>query len=341
MSAPERTGPGDLADGLVASGGAQEGAVLDGAAGSDRPLRPARTGRAPMSVLVRVRGALPSLRPAERRVAEAVLADPAAVSESSITAVARRCQTSETTVLRFCRALGLGGYPELRIALARAAQWEESDRDGAPVTGSITATDSLADVVAKVTWADARAIEETGGALDLGQLEAAVSAVAGAGRVDIYGTGASALVGQDLQLKLHRIGLVAFVWSQYHQALAAAALLGPGDVAIGVSHTGTTADTVDALQVAREHGATTVAVTNFARSAIAEQADLVLTTAARETTFRSGAMSSRIAQLAVVDCLFTAVAQRSYDRAVTALESTYGAVQRGRGSSAGRTGRPG
>ena len=285
-----------------------------------------------MSVLIRVRGAMPDLRPAERRVAEAVLADPAAVSESSITAVARRCQTSETTVLRFCRALGLAGYPELRIALARAAQWEESDRNGGPVTGTITATDSLAQLVAKVTHADARAIEETGAALDLSQLEAAVTAVAGARRVDIYGTGASALVGQDLQLKLHRIGLVAFVWSQYHQALAAAALVGTGDVAIGISHTGTTADTLDALQVARENGATTVAVTNFARSPITERADLVLTTAARETTFRSGAMSSRIAQLAVVDCLFTGVAQRSYDRAVAALDSTYVAVDRGRGA---------
>src|SRR6478609_3259709 len=91
--------------------------------------------RAPVSVLVRVRGAMPSLRPAEQRVAEAVLSDPAGVSESSITTVARRCETSETTVLRFCRAIGLNGYPELRIALARAAQWEESGHaPGHPTT---------------------------------------------------------------------------------------------------------------------------------------------------------------------------------------------------------------
>src|SRR3954449_9759496 len=83
--------------------------------------------RPTLSILIRVRGAMPSLRPAEQRVADAVLADPAKISESSITAVARQCQTSETTVLRFCRALGLAGYPELRIALARAAQ---SDVEG-------------------------------------------------------------------------------------------------------------------------------------------------------------------------------------------------------------------
>ncbi len=284
--------------------------------------------RPTLSILIRVRGALPNLRPAERRVAEAVLADPAQVSESSITTVARQCQTSETTVLRFCRALGLAGYPELRIALARAAQWEESDHaGGSPLTGVITKTDSLAEVVAKVTHADARSVEDTGAALDIDVLESAVSAVAAAGRIDVYGTGASALVGHDLQLKLHRIGLVAFLWSEHHQALAAAALLGPGDVAIGISHTGSTTEVLDALRVARERGATTVGVTNFAGSDIADHADHLLTTAARETTFRSGAMSSRIAQLAVVDCLFSGVAQRSYDRAVEALESTYVAVQ--------------
>ena len=295
---------------------------------------PTRVGspRQTLSILIRVRGALPNLRPAERRVAEAVMADPAKVSESSITTVARQCQTSETTVLRFCRALGLAGYPELRIALARAAQWEESGHfGGSPVTGVITRTDTLAEVVAKVTHAEARSVEDTGAALDLDALEATVSAVAAAGRVDVYGTGASALVGHDLQLKLHRIGLVSFLWSEHHQALASAALLGTGDVAIGISHTGATVEVVDALRVARERGATTVAITNFAGSAVAAHADVVLVTAARETTFRSGAMSSRIAQLAVVDCLFSGVAQRSYDRAVEALETTYAVVQARRG----------
>src|SRR3954447_3249757 len=125
--------------------------------------------RAPVSVLVRVRGAMPSLRPAEQRVAEAVLSDPAGVSESSITAVAKRCQTSETTVLRFCRAIGLAGYPELRIALARAALWEESgESPGPPTTGQIDPGDSLADVVAKITHADGCAIADTAAALDLG-----------------------------------------------------------------------------------------------------------------------------------------------------------------------------
>jgi DNA-binding MurR/RpiR family transcriptional regulator len=288
------------------------------------------------SVLIQVRGAMPSLRPAEQRVGEAVLADPAAISESSITAVARQCMTSETTVLRFCRAIGLGGYPELRIALARAAQREETDQSARPAgNGTIGENDSVADVVAKISYADSRAVEETGAALDVAALTAAIEAVRAAGRIDVYGIGASALVAHDLHQKLHRLGLISFSWADPHLALTSAAVLEVGDVAIGISHTGTTIDTVDALRVARQHGATTIAVTNFAKSPITEEADLVLTTAARETTFRSGAMASRIAQLALIDCLFTGVAQRSYDQAIDTLETTYAAVQSRHGSRRG------
>jgi len=284
---------------------------------------PVDSQRPSLSVLIRVRGALPSLRPAELRVAEAVLADPAGISESSITAVARQCQTSETTVLRFCRAIGLAGYPELRIALARAAQGEETDhQQGAPVSNVITASDTLAEVVAKITHADSRAIEDTGAALDLSMLEAAVELVATANRVDIYGIGASALAGQDLHHKLHRIGLVSFMWPEGHLALTSAAVLQEGDVAIAISHTGTTVDTVDALRVARRRQAATIAVTNFARSPLAATADVVLTTAARETTFRSGTMSSRIVQLALVDYLYAGVALRSYRSTLDSLERT-------------------
>lgn len=299
-------------------------ASLDGNRGSGERDAP----RPALSILIRVRGTLPNLRPAEQRVAELVLADPAGVSESSITAVARRCQTSETTVLRFCRAIGLAGYPELRIALARAALWEESGHaPGAPVTGQIDPGDSLADVVAKITHADECAIADTAAALDLDVLEAAVEAVSAARRIDIYGIAASGLVGADLHQKLHRIGKISFVWADPHLALTSAAVLESGDVAVGISHTGTTVDTVDALRVAKTRGATTIGITNFAGAPIADQADLLLTTASRETTFRSGAMSSRIAQLALVDCLFAGVAQRSYDQAITALESTYAVVR--------------
>ena len=183
-------------------------------------------------------------------------------------------------------------------------------------------------MVGKVAFADERAVRETAQQLDVD----ALAKVVDRGRRTRPGStstasAASAFVALDLQQKLHRIRRVAFAWSDVHIALTSAALLGEGDVAIGISHTGTTVEVVEALEEAAKHGATTVAVTNFPRSPLAQTADLVLTTAARETTYRSGAMSSRIAQLTVIDCLFIGVAQQVLPDARKALEETANAVR--------------
>ncbi|MFF0143725.1 RpiR family transcriptional regulator [Amycolatopsis sulphurea] len=277
------------------------------------------------SPLVRIRSLLPGLARAEQRVAKVVLDDPASVARRSITEVALAASTSETTVTRFCKAVGVGGYPQLRIALAADTARTEA-RTTRNLGGEIGPGDDLASVIGKVSFADARAVEETAEQLDVAELQSVIDLVANAGRVDVYGVGASAFVAADLQQKLHRIGRVSFAWSDTHIMLTSAAVLQPGDVAIAVSHTGATTDSVEALRVARERGAVTVAVTNFPRSPITEVADHVLTTAARETTFRSGATASRIAQLTVIDCLFIGVAQRHMEASVSALDATRDAV---------------
>ena len=277
------------------------------------------------SPLVRIRSLLPGLARAEQRVAQVVLDAPSSVARRSITEVALAANTSETTVTRFCKAVGVGGYPQLRIALAADTARSEA-RSSRNLGGEISTEDDLASVISKVSFADARAVEETAEQIDVATLQTVINIVAGAGRVDVYGVGASAFVAADLQQKLHRIGRISFAWSDTHIMLTSAAVLSPGDVAVGISHTGATTDTVEALRVAREHGAITVALTNFPRSPITEVADHVLTTAARETTFRSGATASRIAQLTVIDCLFIGVAQQHMDAAVNALDATRDAV---------------
>jgi DNA-binding MurR/RpiR family transcriptional regulator len=277
------------------------------------------------SPLVQIRSLLPGLARAEQRVARAVLSDPAAIARQSITEVAESASTSETTVTRFCKAIGVGGYPDLRIALAADAA-RTSQADERALGSDIGPDDDIAAVVAKVAYADAKAVEETAGQLDRAALQQLVEAVSAARRVDVYGVGASAFVALDLQQKLHRIGLTCFAWSDTHAALTSAALLREGDVAIGVSHTGTTREIVEVLRQAQGRGATTAALTNFARSPVTEIAEHVLTTAVRETAYRSGAMSSRIGQLTAIDCLFVGVAQRHLDRARDALDATSRAV---------------
>jgi DNA-binding MurR/RpiR family transcriptional regulator len=280
----------------------------------------------PGAVLVRIRGALPGLQPAEQRVAAAVLDDPAGAAGLSIQALAAQASTSTATVLRFCRAVGAEGYPQLRLALAGAAA-AEAALDPERPAGDIDAADSLDQVIAKIVHNEARALAETGAQLDRLALRTAVDAIAGARRIDVVGIGASGLVALDLQQKLHRIGLMAFGWTDAHAALTAVALTGPSDVLVAISHSGTTTDVLEPLALATARGATTVGLTNFGGSPLASAAGVVLTTAARELPLRSAATASRIAQLAVVDCLFVGVAQRSYEAAGALLRGTYDAVQ--------------
>lgn len=281
----------------------------------------AGTGSAPL--LVRLRALRPSLSPAEDRVAEQVLADPRGTAAKTISELALAASTSETTVLRFSKRLGLSGYPHLRLGLA-----EESARPRALATSKtdISATDSVDDVIRKISLADSSAVEETAEQLDRDALTQTAKIIANAVRVDIYGSGASAVVAADLQQKLHRIRCLAFAWSDPHIALTSAALLGSRDIAIGISHSGTTRETIEAVATAKANGARTMAITNFPLSPLARAVDLVLTTAARETSLRSGATASRIAALTVVDCLYIAVAQRNLRVARKAVKTTRDAV---------------
>ncbi|GIF52516.1 RpiR family transcriptional regulator [Asanoa ferruginea] len=278
-------------------------------------------------LIVQISGLLPALSPAEQRVARLVVADPADAARRTITDLATAAETSEATVIRFCRSVGLEGYPQLRIRLAAEAARRIEPPDARVVGGDIPPGADLTQIIATIAFNDARAVEETAQQLDPEVCEAVVEALNGASRIEIYGAGASGFVASDFQQKLHRIGRTAYYWPDVHTALTSAALLGKGDVAMGISHTGTTADVLDVLDVARSRGAITVALTNFPRSPIADVADHVLTTAARETTYRSGATASRLAQLTVVDCLFVGVAARNRAKARKALEVTAEAVR--------------
>ena len=281
-------------------------------------------------VLLRIRAALPALDPAKHRVAEEIVEHPDLVAGGTITDLAERCETSQATVARLCKQLGFSGFRELRVALAAATGRERGllerfELDGAEIGG--TTADSVA---AKVAFMESRAIQETADLLDRAALERAADAVAGADRIHLYGFGSSGLSAMDLQQKLERIGLAAGFWPDLHVALPAASLLGPGSAAIGLSHSGTTAETHELLTLARSTGATTIAITNAEGSPIASVAELVLITRARESRFRSGATASRIAQLAVIDMLFVLVLQRTAVDPVRALRSTYEAVAKHR-----------
>ncbi|MFI7501475.1 MurR/RpiR family transcriptional regulator [Streptomyces sp. NPDC049687] len=280
----------------------------------------------PAALAAKVRALTPAMTRSMQRVAEAVANDPAGCAALTVTGLAELTGTSEATVVRTARVLGYPGYRDLRLALAGLAAQQQSGRAPA-LTTDIAVDDSLADVVAKLAHNEQQTLADTAAGLDTTALEAAVTAAAAARRIDVYGVGASGLVAQDLTQKLLRIGLMAHAHSDTHLAVTNAVQLASGDLAVAITHSGSTGDVIEPLRVAFERGATTVAITGRPESAVTQYADHVLTTStARESELRPAAMSSRTGQLLVVDCLFVGVAQRTYDAAGPALAASYEAL---------------
>ena len=278
---------------------------------------------AKVSIQTNIQAHLDAYPPSVRRVADAILSRPQVVLELTISELAHACDTSETSVVRFCRALGFSGYSSFKLQMSAELASETARRGGdAPYGSDILASDSLADMVAKISASELVGIQETATSLDLDALETVISRILAAPRTVAFGIAASNASALDLVQKLQRIGRTVIGNHDPHDALTAAALLSPGDVAIGFSHGGRTHETVEMLRVAKGAGASTVAITNVEGSPITKTADVTLRTAVRETTFRSGAMASRIAQLTVVDYIFVGVARSDYDASIQAIRRT-------------------
>lgn len=260
------------------------------------------------------------------RIASVVVADPDAAAHASIVDLAERAGTSAATVTRFSRGLGFKGYGSLRVAVAAETGRAEQARWETDISGDISPGDSLDGVLKVIATADTRAIQATAAGLDMNDVERVATAIASAGRVEIFGLGSSGTAGREMAFRLERIRIP--VWSRWdtHAALTNAALLGPGDVAIGLSHSGRTNEVIEVLAEASDHGALTVAVTSYPRSPLAETADVVFITSVHETTFRLAALSALHSALLVLDLIYVAVAQRTYERTTEAFELTVRAV---------------
>ncbi|GGS67957.1 RpiR family transcriptional regulator [Planobispora rosea] len=279
-----------------------------------------------MELLSRIRAEQAEMPEALRKVAEVILADPAEAARSTIVDLAERSGTSTATITRLCRALGFGGYAELRVALAtetgRVAQqpWETD------IGQEILPDDGLDRVLSVVSGNDIRLIQETASQLDLATVEKVAGAIAQAGRVLLFGVSSSGAVASEMEYRLQRIRIPTWCRSDAHSALTDAALLGQGDVAIGISHSGRTREAIEVLAEAGSHGAITVAVTSHPRSPLAEVAELVVTTSSRETTFRAEGFAAIHSQLLVLDVIYVSVAQRTYERTRKAFDLTVRAV---------------
>ncbi|MDB5071503.1 MAG: RpiR family transcriptional regulator [Candidatus Eremiobacteraeota bacterium] len=266
---------------------------------------------------VRLQGAYSSLRAAEQRVADFILLHPDELIYLTVTELAERTKTSESTVVRLTQKIGYKGYQEFKIVLAR-----DLVEPATEIYEAIEPGDDLATVKSKVFQANAQALRDTLEVLDDAQLQRGVDALAAAQRVEIYGVGGSAPLALDAYHKFLKLGLRSIALSDGDLMAMSSALLGESDVALGISHTGASRDVTDALGRAKANGATTIGITHRPSSPITRVSDVVLVTAAQQTAFRSDASSSRIAQLTIIDTLYVGVAHVNHARSLAMIERT-------------------
>lgn len=272
-------------------------------------------------MLAQIENRLPSLSRAERRVGQWLLAHPRQAAGATLAEVAGACGTSEPTVIRFCRKLGLGGFRELTIRLTEALS-----RPAGYVHRDVLADDKAVDAAIKVLDASIQSLIEVRAELSGIPIERAVAILAEARQVAFAGLGASGYVARDASHKFFRLGIPCSALTDTPGILQYAAVAGPGDVLVLISKTGHAPDTVRAA-ARRSGGATVIAVTD-PTSPLAREAALVLPCRPQEDTNVYTPMSSRLAQLALLDAIQVALALALGEPAIAKLRASKQALRR-------------
>ncbi|GAB3409025.1 MurR/RpiR family transcriptional regulator [Schumannella luteola] len=268
----------------------------------------------------RIRANLPQMSAAMAKIGELVLADPTAALELSITELADRAGTSAATVTRFCRLLGYPGFAQFRLGLVDGGAGDEAQETWRVDIGrQFAPDDSPSDVLRTLLSVQSRALEATASLIDLELVTSIAQSIWSARHLDIYGVGGSWAVANELHSRLYRIGIDCHAWGEPHSGLVSAEFQDEHCVAIGISTSGRTAETVDMLARAAASGARTVAITSDRDSALARAAEACITTASPDVYLQPTDLAARPSQLLVLDLIYLLVAQQDFTATATRL----------------------
>ncbi|QNB47334.1 SIS domain-containing protein [Thermanaerosceptrum fracticalcis] len=269
----------------------------------------------PMGVLVRLRSIEPSLKPAEKNVANYILNNAENILDMTITCLSEKTNSSLATIVRLCKKIGCTGFQELKNGLLG----DLVD----PIKGiheEIELTDSMPAIAQKVFYSGMQTLSDTLKMIDYNSLEQAVNAIAQARKVDFYGVASSGFIALDAHHKMFKTGIQSAAYVDPHMQIISAGFLTEKDVAVGISHSGSSKDIIQTLKHARQAGAKTICITSYMKSPITKVADISLYVSARETTFRSDAMAARIAHLCIIDLLIVGVSFLRQNESFSAIE---------------------
>jgi RpiR family carbohydrate utilization transcriptional regulator len=259
-------------------------------------------------MLDRIKAALPSLAPAEQRVGRLCLADPRAFAKLPVSELADRSHVSKPTVVRFCRSVGYDGLADFKLKLAGTVN------EGVPfIHRSVDVDDKIGDVMVKVIDNTVAALLKYRNEASTMAMERAVVALVEAykaGRqIQFFGVGNSGIVAQDGQHKFFRLGVNTTAYSDGHMQVMSASVLRAGDCVVVISNSGRTRDLMDACDIARKNGATTIVIT-ASGSPLASAGHIHLSADHPEGFDKYSPMVSRLMHLMILDILATAVALR-------------------------------
>ncbi len=261
-----------------------------------------------MSMLERVKASLPSLAPAEQRVGKLVLLDPRAFASLPVSELSDRAHVSKPTVVRFCRSMGYDGLSDFKLKLAGSVS------EGVPfIHRSVDTDDKVSDVMVKVIDNTVAAFLKYRNDASSFAYEKAAEALAETynqrKRIEFYGVGNSGIVAQDAQHKFFRLGVTSIAYSDGHMQVMSASTVTPGDCVVVISNSGRTRDLMDACDIARKNGATTIVIT-ASGSPLASAGHIHLAADHPEGYDRYSPMVSRLLHLLMIDILATSVALR-------------------------------
>ncbi|WP_345186337.1 MurR/RpiR family transcriptional regulator [Microbacterium panaciterrae] len=280
-----------------------------------------------LSIAQRISLRRPAMPQAIAKIADVISAHPTAPVELTITELADRAGTSAATVTRFCRAVGFDGYTQFRVGVAaESGRGDTRTTWRTDIADDISQDDPADRVLLTLLGLHTRSMETTTSLLDLDDVQLVARAIAESRHVDIYGVGGSGVIADEFRGRLYRIGVNAHSWSDVHEGLTSAVLQDSSSVAVAVSNTGRTEETIEMLSHARAAGALTVAITTDADSWLASIADVALITASANPNQRPDDLSIKHAQLLVIDLLYVLVAQRTLGEAANLLAASAMAV---------------
>ncbi|HAJ69952.1 MAG: MurR/RpiR family transcriptional regulator [Alkalibacterium gilvum] len=258
--------------------------------------------------------------PTEVTIIDYILKNTEETSHMTIYDLSEKTFSSPSTIIRLCKKTGYKGYKDFLKDLIYE-QAVRSNYKQKHIT-ELTRTDEIEEIVNKVTYKNILSLEETEKLIDIEMIKECVKQLFECEKLTIFGIGASLLVAKDAQLKFTRIDKMSYVSEDWHTQLLMAKNMGEKDVALVISYSGQTEEMITCAEVAKENGATIISITKTEESPINTLADYPIYVSSNEFSFRSGAMSSRIAQLNVIDILFTTYINKMYEESIEILEKT-------------------